>query len=1022
MRVWKIHFLREASKLSFNIATTYSPGSTKLNLITNMSQQQELPSTDYSQNKDGLQHHFSDLEDDAKIDKALTELDMSDLGIEGGELDEYYDDDGDDDDDAEPLFIPSDDEDDDFQEISDEDDYNDDYNFKDALKGASNFKVRNRREKLSKNNKSYYRKRMMRADNRELDPEVRMNLSLANEAFVRNDLQVAQQLYVDVIKKDPKNFSAYKAIGEIYKSQGKLDECCSSWLLAANLHPWDSDFWGQVAELSNELGHIDQAIYCYTRAITSDTKRSANFILERALLYKEKRQFGKALDGFQKIRQLYPQDTNIIKYLAGVYLEQKRLNDAINLYMRILDQNINPDADSEEQYPKFDWPELNILLELHVQHRSLKLGINVLKLAARWIQGRMDETWWDESDDSEFDSKRRFKKLSHLKSSDLVDFKSKPYDLPIDIRFKLGTLRLGLNQKEEAMHHFEYLLDDNQAEIADLNFEAGKQLQEFGYYEEALTFLTRAFGNEELVSSFDLVTLLGKCYFEIADYAEAKEAYEELLSHSPNNVDFKLALAETLYHLGDDIQAESLINEVQAANQKNLRKDKALDEPGKTEGFSLIRNKIRKTPKKAKLSEQEKEEIEANAERKVLEKYGRMERLQESMNLGDRVAIAAWIQLASQLIEMFTSIKSFFPKDRSKRFKGIIRYRTRKDIDLDEKLARAYNLLEGFNLEETFTRQTLVSKTEFRGLTYDQWFDIFAQFGLVMSKYENNTEYADDIINIALSVNIFVHDKSKDAMLRLLKLMFGIKQEQAATTVFHNIRTFLLQNQFSPYMCRLFFCCYSSGATFAETFSCYNHQKFFLRQIKAYDSCYKQEPVSGMPNITADVGNIELGPAHPDLIYIYANLLGGKGSHSSLVFYLNRAYKYFTKDSMICLVLGLAHVHRSMQRLSSNRHIQLLQGISILLEYKTNRLCTNTTIYEMQEIEYNFGRLFHMLGLTSLAVGHYNKVLQILDDEEKDIDDDFDLKWEAAYNLSLIYSINGNSQMARYLTEKYLTM
>ncbi|KAG5421500.1 TFC4 [Candida metapsilosis] len=993
-----------------------------------MSQQQEeqLPSNNYFEDNklQGLDHEDDD--DDDRIDKALTQLDMSDLDMEEGELDLGDDDD----DDEEPLFIPSDDEDDDeFKDMSlDEDDYDDEYNFKDALKGASNFKVRNRREKLSKHNKSYYRKRMMRADNRELDPEVRMNLSLANEAFVRNDLQVAQQLYVDVIKKDPKNFSAYKAIGEIYKSQGKLDECCSSWLLAANLHPWDSDFWGQVAELSNELGHIDQAIYCYTRAITSDTRRSANYILERALLYKEKRQFGKALDGFQKIRQLYPQDTNIIKYLAGVYSEQKRLNDAINLYMRILDQNINPDIESEELYPKFDWPELNILLELHVQHRSLKLGINVLKLAARWIQGRLDETWWDENDDSEFDSKRRFKKLNHLKSSrDLADFKSKPYDLPIDIRFKLGTLRLGLNQKEEAMHHFEYLLDDNQTEIADLNFEAGKQLQEFGYYEEALTFLTRAFGNEELVSSFDLVSLLGKCYFEIADYTEAKEAYEELLTHSPNNVDFKLALAETLYHLGDDVRAEALINEVQMVNQKNWQKDKSHDEPetaaaAAAEGFSLIRNKFRKAPKRAKLSEQEKEEVEANAKRKVLEKYGRMERLQDSMNSGDRVAIAAWIQLASQLIEMFTSIKSFFPKDRSKRFKGIIRYRTRKDIDLDEKLARAYNLLEGFNSEETFTRQTLVSKTEFRGLTYDQWFDIFAQFGLLMSKYEDNTEYADDIINIALSVNIFVHDKSKDAMLRLLKLMFGIKQEQAATTVFHNIRTFLLQNQFSPYMCRLFFCCYSSGAIFAETFSCYNHQKFFLRQIKAYDSCYTKESVSGMPNITADVSNIELGSSHPDLIYIYANLLGGKGSHSSLVFYLNRAYKCFSKDSMICLVLGLAHVHRSMQRLSSNRHIQLLQGISILLEYKTNRLRTNPSIYEVQEIEYNFGRLFHMLGLTSLAVGHYNKVLKISDDCGKDIDEDYDLKWEAAYNLSLIYSVNGNSQMARHLTEKYLTM
>lgn len=149
-----------------------------------------------------------------------------------------------------------------------EDDYDEDYNFKDALKGASNFRVRNRREKISKNSRSYYKRKMMRADNRELDPEVRLNLSQANEAFVRKDLQVAQQLYLEVIKKDPKNFSAYKALGEISKAQGQLNECCNYWLLAANIHPWDTEFWGQVAQLSAELGHIDQAVYCYGRAIT----------------------------------------------------------------------------------------------------------------------------------------------------------------------------------------------------------------------------------------------------------------------------------------------------------------------------------------------------------------------------------------------------------------------------------------------------------------------------------------------------------------------------------------------------------------------------------------------------------------------------------------------------------------------------------------------------------------------------------------------------------------------------------
>ena len=90
-------------------------------------------------------------------------------------------------------------------------------------------------------------------------------------------------------------------MGEIYQAQGDFNKCCNYWLLAANIHPWDTEFWGQVAELSSELGYIDQAIYCYGRAITSDVRKSCDFILQRALLYQERKQFGKALEGFQKL-------------------------------------------------------------------------------------------------------------------------------------------------------------------------------------------------------------------------------------------------------------------------------------------------------------------------------------------------------------------------------------------------------------------------------------------------------------------------------------------------------------------------------------------------------------------------------------------------------------------------------------------------------------------------------------------------------------------------------------------------
>ena len=973
-------------------------------------------------------------DDDDEYDEDDDENFGGDLGNEFSE----------DDDDADDDFLMEDSE-----EGDDYDDYDDGYDLKDALKKAGNFKVKNKKAKLANTGKtsSSYKLRMMRTENRELDPEVRMLLSQANEAFVRNDLQVALGLYTDVIKKDARNFHAYKAIGEIHKNLGNLNECCNFWVLAANLHSWDHEFWSQVAELSADLGHIDQAIFCYGRAITSDIKKSSRFIMQRAILYKEKHQFGKALDGLQKVRLVYPTNPEVYKHIASVYSEQRRLNDAINLYMKMLDWNINEDINSAEVYPKFDWSELNILLELHIQHRSFRNGLTVLKLTARWIQDRSQEVW-DDQDDSEFDVKRRFKNSHKLLAVARQAFNTKRFELPIDIRFKLGVLRLGAGDNEEALHHFEYLLDEDPSSISDLYFEAGKHLEDVGLYEEALLYLTRV----EDEPSPELVRLLGKCYIEGGDFLQAKYAYEDLLSLEPENADYKLSLAETLYHLGEETRAEHLINEVQRANSSTATATATTTTAATTtttmpdaidnelpENLSLIRNRIRKAAKRVRLTELEKQEIELNAKRKVLEKYTRMERLQDAVDEGDKIAISAWIQLASQLVEMFTKTKSFFPKDRMKKFRGIFRRNTSKKMNLDERLARAYNLLEGIDDDDNLGRHTLTSMTEFRGLNYQQWFEIFAQYALLLWRYEYDPGHADEILNVALSASIFAQDKNKEIILQVLKVLFGISENLPSTTVQTHTRNLLNLNQFSPFVYKFYLCCYASGLKFWENFACYNQQKYFLRQLKAYDSTFSGVPISGMALVNANVSNIALGKCLPDLVYIYANMLGGNRSYISSIFYMNRAYEFNNKDHMICLILALLHIHRSMQRLTSNRHNQLLQGISYFLEYKDLRLggdeagkagkagkageageAGEATIYEQQEVEYNFGRLFHMLGLSSLAVQHYNRVLALLDSNH--LEEDYDLATEAAYNLTLIYNLNGNSLLARDLTEKYLVL
>lgn len=62
-------------------------------------------------------------------------------------------------------------------------------------------------------------------------------------------------------------------------------------------------------------------------------------------------------------------------------------------------------------------------------------------------------------------------------------------------------------------------------------------------------------------------------------------------------------------------------------------------------------------------------------------------------------------------------------------------------------------------------------------------------------------------------------------------------------------------------------------------------------------------------------------------------------------------------------------------------------------------------------------------GLTHLAIPYYERVLQISDAQaEASGPLEGDLKWEAAYNLQMIYVTSGNPGRAKIVTDKYLVL
>lgn len=857
-----------------------------------------------------------------------------------------------------------------------------------------------------------------------MDPEVVKILSEANDLYVARDYENAEKKYLEVIQKDSKNFSAYKSLGEIYRQQGLGNKCCNAWFLAAHINPNDGSFWHEVATMSAEFGHITQALYCYSRAIGAG-QTGYDVLLERAILYRENGQLGRASESLSKILELYPTESSVLRQLAMIYNQLNRTNDAIAMYLKSFEKNsdyrkhalsghpVNPES---KNFPIFDWSSLNILAELFVNQKNYTIAIRTIKHIARWIQERENEEFWEDvNDDSEFDERR----YANSKFEALPDiYKTKTHKLPIDIRVKLGSLRLSLNNIDEALIHYAFLLNDDITETIDLYLEAASRLEDAQLFGDAIKFFQPLSKLEELQNG-SIFNSLGRCYTELGNYDKAKESYNKALEFDPDNIDIQLALVEVLYYLEEIEESQALLQHINELRKKLEERDEDKEMIGDNdkivpESEALIENRIFKPLKRdSRLTEAEKLEKENRIKQNVIEKYNRLQRLHIGLESGDEIAAVTWIQLASELIEIFSNVKSFFPKDRSRIFRGIITRSKSQKLDLDSKIQRISDIYEGFTSTQSVVE--LSSTEEYQGLDYNQWFQLFMEYALAIARFESPID-ANSIIDNAKNVNVFFQDKSREKIMNLVKLSIVIRTSDQKDILL-SLRAVLNSFQFHKKLLKLFLLSQSSGKQATENFISINHQKYFLRQIKGYDSVNSGKPIPGMATIT----NKDINPEGKDnvyLMYIYACLLFTNRSYVPSLVYFTRIYKSYKKEPIVTLLAGLAHVHRSMQRSSQNRHLELLQGIKYVMEYFELRTSSKFGRLEEQEALYNLGRIFHLLGLFPIAIDYYNQVLKNFDD----LDIEKDLKRHTAYNLVLIYNNSGNTRLSNKIMEDYLTI
>lgn len=874
-----------------------------------------------------------------------------------------------------------------------------------------------------------------------LNPEVRQKLSEANELYVDAKIDEAQALYKEILAIDPRNYAALKTLGAIAKEKGRLSHCCVYWILAAQISPKELDLWAMTAEISVSLGHMRQAFYCYTRAMRYDTPEH-KFLWERTRLYEETGQTYKALCGYQKLLLYFPTNQQIVIEIAKLYSDLNRVSEAIDIFINILNDNIafhaDPEADPEEKdFPDFDWSELNILTELYYKNEQFALGLATMKKTARWLQNRSDETFWDDAlDDAEFDERReenpQFKLLPQ-------SAQERSNYLPIDIRVKMGLFRLRLENTEEAFRHFQALLEEPEIlEFEDLYLQVANSLESAGHFEEALRYYVPLFQNSESIT-LEILSAMGKCYQEIGDYQQAAVVYDDVLQIDPQNINAMMALAETYYHLGDMEVSRSYSAKTRELSNQRMKKSQGtlttedieklselLREPTPVAPTAqespalftdLKRTKKPNRQRKAELSAGEKKELERKLITDTISKYKRLKKLEPAVSRRDPMAAEMWLRVASDLIEVICGVKSFFIRDRAKAHEEEL-YVSKKNLKMDitRRLERLNELHELANSKYLKIDPSLTYEEgkSYRGLTFDQWHEIFMQYGLLCAMFDDAKE-AIQVIEIASSLIEFHKDETKLNLIGLVRLSIHLITKKSEFVML-SVRELLNTHRFSREVFKLFPLSFPSGRRNYDYFISANHQKYFLRQVKAWDVLRLNKKINGLSKILKEEINFDYSSVNPYLMAVYLQVMLSGKSYLASLFFLLKIYDQFKYDPMVCLLLGLACIHRAMQRSSENRHMLILQGITYFDEYKKLRMSKGA--HEEQETDYNFGRFFHQLSLVSIAVEYYRKVLY----NYSNLDETFDLKREAAYNLSNIYQISGNSVLAKRVIDEFLTV
>ncbi len=171
-----------------------------------------------------------------------------------------------------------------------------------------------------------------------LSDDIKKILEVGNKSLQEDDLEIAEDKFISVIRLDPKNSDAYFGLASVYIKKEEWEEASDTLGYLLKINPDNVKVLLALAGVYENKDDLEKAIECYEKAVIADDSQAEIFAKVGELLL-DINQCDNALEAMRQASELEPENQDYLDKLVDISVKcgNKELADEYYQKLRMLD-------------------------------------------------------------------------------------------------------------------------------------------------------------------------------------------------------------------------------------------------------------------------------------------------------------------------------------------------------------------------------------------------------------------------------------------------------------------------------------------------------------------------------------------------------------------------------------------------------------------------------------------------------------------------------------------------------------